>query len=210
MSDSYTRSALYYDIFVEPANWVLRRIAFNLAAPASGMRVLEIGCGTGSNLALFQKAGCRIAGADLSPAMLDVARRKLGGNADLRLCSAAEMPFEDASFDLVIAFLTLHEMTPEMRDLAVVEMIRVARPDGRLLFVDFHPGPRTIPKGWLCNAVILVYEICAGREHFRNGRDFLRRGGLPAVIETYRLPVTAEKIVAGGNILLAVASPTRE
>lgn len=75
-------------------------------------------------------------GIDLSPAMLEVARGKLGEPADLRLADAAHMPYADDSFDLVTAFLTLHAMPAATRTAVMAEMVRVVHREGRLLLID--------------------------------------------------------------------------
>ncbi len=204
-TDPYRRIASFYDVVVEPFNKALRRYVIKVAEPSQGMKVLEVGCGTGANLRLFADAGCEITGVDLSPAMIDVARLKLGEGADLHLGDAADMPFPDRSFDLVVSFLTLHEMPLAVRGPVVCEMARVLGRDGRILMVDFHPGPYRFPKGWMYRAVIVPIEIAAGREHFRNHRDFLRRKGLPGLIDGSGLTVEKEKFVAGGNVLISVA-----
>jgi ubiquinone/menaquinone biosynthesis C-methylase UbiE len=107
-NDPYRRTARFYDAVAEPPNVVLRRIGLEMCPPRQGMKVLEVGCGTGTNRCLCENAGCDVFGIDLSPSMLEVARQKLGEKADLRLADAAEMPYADESFDLVTAFLTLH------------------------------------------------------------------------------------------------------
>ena len=56
-------------------------------------RILDVGCGTGTQLTLYKKTGCTLFGIDASPAMLRIARRKLGETADLRLGDAANMAF---------------------------------------------------------------------------------------------------------------------
>ncbi len=205
MKDPYRRIAAFYDAAVEPFNAALREYVLKVARPEAGMKVLEVGCGTGTNLALFAEAGCEVSGMDLSPSMLDLAKKKLGSSGDLRLGDAADMPFDDASFDMVVAFLTLHEMPTAVRSPVVAEMARVTKRDGRLLLVDFHHGPYRFPKGWLYRAIIVPIEIAAGREHFKNHRDFLRRKGLPALIEGNGLTVEKEKFTAGGNVLITVA-----
>ena len=207
MSDPYRRIARFYDAIVEPFNASLRRYVAKVAGPEGGMKVLEVGCGTGTNLELFAEAGCEVSGVDLSPSMIDLARRKLGDRADLRLGDAAEMPFADNSFDLVLSFLTLHEMPPATRAPVMNEIVRVAGEDGRALLIDYHPGPFRFPKGWFYRAVILAIEFGAGWEHFQNHRDFLARQGLPRLLGAHGLTVTREKILAGGNIQVVLARP---
>ncbi len=203
--DPYQRTAAIYDIFVEPFNGSLRQIAIKLFPPQTGNHILEIGCGTGANLERYQQAGCHVYGIDLSPSMIEVSRNKLGGQADLRLGSAAEMPFPNDFFDLSIAMLTLHEMSAKIRKAVIDEMIRVIKPEGSLLLVDFHPGPIIFPKGWISKSIILFFEISAGREHFRNYRDFIAGKGLPSLLSNTNLSIVKEKIVAGGNMALFLA-----
>jgi ubiquinone/menaquinone biosynthesis C-methylase UbiE len=205
VSDPYRKIARFYDALVEPFNKSLRGYIVKVAQPTVGMKVLEIGCGTGTNLELFADSGCEIAGIDLSPSMMDLAKKKLGDRADLRLGDAAEMPFDDGSFDLVLSFLTLHEMPPEVRAPVMGEMVRVARSEGRLLLIDYYPGRYQFPKGWFYRAVILAIEFGAGWEHFQNHRDFLARKGLPTLLDDDGLSVTKERILAGGNIQVILA-----
>ena len=205
MNDPYGRTARFYDALVEPPNAVLRKIGLKICPPREGMKVLEVGCGTGTNLSLYENAGCDVFGIDLSPAMLEVARRKLGERADLRLADAAEMPYADDSFDLVTAFLTLHEMPTATRTAVMAEMVRVVNRDGRLLLIDYRSGPIRFPKGWLFKGLIVSMEVAAGREHFRNYRDFLAREGLPGLISSHGLSVETEKVVSAGNMLAYVA-----
>jgi demethylmenaquinone methyltransferase/2-methoxy-6-polyprenyl-1,4-benzoquinol methylase len=199
--DPYRRIAKHYDRFVEGPNVVLRKVALEMCAPSDGMKVLEVGCGTGTNLELFHRAGCQVSGIDLSPSMLTVAEAKLGGRAELRLGDAADMPYDDGSFDLVTAFLTLHEVSPETRESVLDEMVRVAGADGRLLLIDYHRGPIRFPRGWFFKTVIVALEIGAGREHYRNYRDFLARRGLPGLIESRGLEERQSKTLSAGNIL---------
>jgi ubiquinone/menaquinone biosynthesis C-methylase UbiE len=209
MKDPYRRIARFYDLVVEPFNAALRRYMLKMARPQSGMNVLEIGCGTGTNLELFADAGCEVTGVDLSPAMIDVARRKLGDRADLRLGDASEMSFADGSFDLVVSFLSLHEMPPAVRPLVMKEMVRVADDDGGVLLIDYHPGPIAFPKGWLYKSVICAIEFGAGWEHFQNHRDFLARKGLALLMADNGLSAVRSRTLAGGNIHVVLAMAGR-
>jgi ubiquinone/menaquinone biosynthesis C-methylase UbiE len=172
------------------------------------MKVLEVGCGTAISLRLYHQAGCSVYGIDRSPSMLKVARTKLGEEAELHLGDASNLPYQDNFFDLGIAMFTFHEMPTEVRSPVMMEMIRVAKQDGRILIIDFHPGPIRFPKGWIYKAITLFFERMAGREHFSNGRDFLSRKGLCGLIEPHPFTVEREKIVRAGNIALLLIKRT--
>ena len=108
--------------------------------------VLEVAVGTGRNFPFYPE-GVRLTGIDLSPVMLEIARKKadeLGLDADLREGDAQELPFPDASFDAVVCTLSLCNIPDDRR--AVAEMKRVLRPRGRLLLLDHV---RASSKAWL-------------------------------------------------------------
>jgi ubiquinone/menaquinone biosynthesis C-methylase UbiE len=199
-NDPYKNSAALYDSFAGRLTFFLNRSRMRLAPPIPGMNVLDVGCGTGSDLELYHQADCNVHGVDLSPAMLDIARRKLGESADLHLCDAADMPFQDGFFDLVLTTYTLHEMHHTHRPAVIREMIRVVKKDGSLLIIDFLPEPFPFPGGWIIRIFILILELMAGREHFKNGRDFLRRGGLLGLIETFQLNIEHTISIGAENI----------
>jgi demethylmenaquinone methyltransferase/2-methoxy-6-polyprenyl-1,4-benzoquinol methylase len=205
--DPYRTSVAYYDRFVGPLTNALRQRGVKMYPPKPGMKVLEVGCGTGSNLMLYRQGGCSVYGIDLSPSMLEVAYTKLGEGADLQLGNASSMPYQKDFFDLVIAMFLLHDMPSEIRPAVIREMIRVTKQEGRILIIDFHPDLIRFPKGWLYKAVILFIERVAGREHFSNYRDFLSRKGLPGLIEAQSLIVDRQKIVSGGNIAIFLVKP---
>lgn len=200
--DPYQKSAKKYDRYVEPSIADIRQIGMKMYPPQEGMHILDVGCGTGTTLMLYHEAGCRVSGIDLSPAMVEVARKKLGDRAEIRQGDASTMAYPDGSFDLVLGFLTLHEMPNRIRPAVIREMARVMKPDGRILLIDHHPGPIRFPKGWIYRPIILFFEIMAGREHFRNYRDFISRKGLPNLISTQNLMVVSKKFISGGNIAL--------
>ena len=204
--DPYVKTAITYDRYVEPSIAVLRQIGIKMYPPRQGMHVLDIGCGTGTNLLLYHQAGCKVSGIDLSPSMVEVAQKKLGDRAEIRLCDASNMAFSDDSFDLVTGFITLHEIPGNIRPAVIYEMARVMKREGRILLIDFHPGPLRFPKGWIYKAIILFFEIMAGREHFNNYRDFLSRKGLPPLLSEQNLRLLEEKIVSGRTVALSLVT----
>lgn len=204
--DAYGRIARWYDTIFDSMNAGLRAVGKKMFAPSEGMTVLDVGCGTGSHLLAYQKAGCEVYGIDMSPAMLKIAQKKLGDQAKLYQGDASKMPYDDDLFDLITTTLTLHEMAPETRDAVLGEMKRTLKPDGRLLLIDFHPGSLRFPKGWLFKIIITISEIAAGREHYKNYRQFIRNQGLPALIEAHHLAIEKQRIVSGGNMALFLLS----
>ena len=168
------------------------------------MRVLDVGCGTGTHLELYVKKGCRGYGIDTSPAMLNRARHRLGDRAELHLGDAAGLPCPDGSFDLVVAATLLHELDRTTRQAALAEMARVMADDGRLLVIDFHAGGLRGLKGRLLRGFSVVTELVAGLTHYRHYRVFIASGGVPGIVLANGLAIEQEKVVAGGNIGLYV------
>lgn len=200
--DPYQRVAKIYDRLFETFNSSLRGIGMKLYPPHAGMSVLDVGCGTGVHLERYQKAGCSVFGIDQSPAMLAVARNRLGENADLHQGDASAMPYSSGQFDLITMMTVLHEMSPDVRSAVLKECIRALKAGGRMLLIDFHPGPIQPGKGWFFKGFIFIIERIAGGDHFKNYRHFMKNRGIPGLISTHELVVDREKIVTGGNIAL--------
>ena len=108
--------------------------------------VLEIALGTGRNLSHYPR-GVRLTGVELSPAMVELARRRageLGIVADLREGDAQNLPFVDDSFDTVVSTLSLCTIPDDRR--AVAEAARVLRSGGRLLLLEHMRSPNPIVR----------------------------------------------------------------
>lgn len=200
--DPYQRIARIYDRLFEPLNSGLRSIGMKMFPPFEGMTVLDVGCGTGVHLELYQKAACEVFGIDLSPSMLQVASQRLGERAHLFMGDASKMPYSGKIFDLIIMSTVLHEMSSEIRSAVIAESERVLKKEGRILCIDYHPGPIRPLKGWLYKSIITLVELLAGREHYKNYRDFMANEGLMGLISSHRLSIDQQKIVSGGNIAL--------
>ena len=105
-------------------------------------RILDLGCGTGELLASIRgrwpETVC--AGLDLSPRMLEVARRKLGEGAELVQGEAGSLPFREEQFDVVLCTDSFHHYPNPRAVLA--QFARVLQPGGILLL-----GECTAPAG---------------------------------------------------------------
>ncbi|HKP36134.1 MAG TPA: class I SAM-dependent methyltransferase [Pyrinomonadaceae bacterium] len=110
-------------------------------AGARGLRVLEIGCGMGTDGAQFAAAGADYTGVDLTEAAIDLARKKFaasGLKGEFRVADAEKLDFADESFDMVYSHGVLHH-TPDIES-AIGEIHRVLKPGGRAVVMLYHRG----------------------------------------------------------------------
>lgn len=115
-----------------------------------GQRILEIGCGIGTDLAMFARAGARATGVDLSRGSLTLAKKRCGLEnlpGYLIQADAERLPFPDATFDFVYSWGVLHH-TPDIRQ-ALREAIRVCRPGGKLFVMLYHRHSLVALQVWV-------------------------------------------------------------
>ena len=147
-------------------------------------RVADLACGTGllSGLLHARRPGAKIAGIDLDPVQIDIARRRFpgpvvaglaalrnapGGAAAFDVGSAMDLPFADGEIDLVVIGNAIHLM-PD-RDAFLRGVARVLRPGGQLVFNSvfyvgtFVPGTEPLFTEWMRQAVLILARINAER-----------------------------------------------
>ena len=175
-----------------------------------GMRILEIGCGSGALTIAMAEKGAQVTAIDISPTMLAEAERRvnqleLEERIDLKLMDASLIGdrFESGDFDLVVSSLVLSEMTPQTRILVLQECLRLLVPDGKLAIID-----ETLPENL---AARLMFEAIRSplrlltwlltRTTTRHLRDFaimLSNAGFSIEVVISQL---------GGSLQLVLASP---
>jgi SAM-dependent methyltransferase len=123
-----------------------------------GQRLLEVGCGIGTDLARFAAGGAHVTGVDLSQTAIDLAGRNfahLGLTGDLRVADGEALPFPDASFDAVYGHGVLQYAAAP--DRLVAEAHRVLRPGGQAIFMVYNR------LSWL-NALSKVMKVALEHE----------------------------------------------
>ena len=158
--------------------------------------VLEVAVGTGLNLPFYDTAA-RVTGVDLSPAMLEIARKRaadLGRDADLREGDAHELSFPDDSFDSVVCTFSLCNI-PDI-DRAVDEMKRVLKLGGRLVLVD-HIRSAIRPVYWAQKAIEFVSVRVDGDHMTRRPLESVQaRGFTVEATERFKWGGIVERVLA--------------
>jgi ubiquinone/menaquinone biosynthesis C-methylase UbiE len=165
---------------------------------------LDVCCGTGNQLRGIDREpdGRTAIGLDLHPGMIRYAAARAPRCAFVR-GDAAVLPFKTGVFRAVSATLGLHDKDPGTRTAMMEEAKRVLARGGRFVAVDFETPRNTRARiGALFARAI---ERTAGGSHYRNGRGFLRRGGLEAFLREHGFIEIARRDIAIGSISVVVS-----
>jgi ubiquinone/menaquinone biosynthesis C-methylase UbiE len=133
-----------YDSSLNPLLAMERRAMRDLLKPLRPTRMIDVACGTGQWLLLFQQAGSDVFGCDACEAMLREATKTLSLRGRVALADAARIPFNDSIADLVLCSISLgyfHDLDRVFREFA-----RAAKPGGFIAVSDLHPDALT--SGW--------------------------------------------------------------
>ncbi len=140
---------------------------FSLLPDVKGLSGLDIGCGEGHNTRLLAGRCANVAAVDISDAFISHARQheaEAPRGIDYRVASAGNLPFQDASFDFAVAFMSLMDIPDTARVLA--EVRRIIRPGGFFQFSIEHPCFATPHRRNLRDSTGLSYAIEVG-DYFR-------------------------------------------
>lgn len=138
-SDSATGYRLWSVNYDEPGNQLIameQPAVWGLLDELKPGDALDAACGTGRHSRRLVELGHRVTGVDLTPEMLAIAEKSVP-QADFRVANLLDLPFADASFDLVVCGLAVAHL-PDL-GAGIAELSRVLRPGGRLITSAVHP-----------------------------------------------------------------------
>ena len=156
MSPSLQRYYHFQSVIYDLTRWSFlfgrRRLVQQLITSPPPQRILEIGCGTGTNLRWLAQSlpETAITGLDLSPHMLGKARRKtmaFGSRVELRQMEYSQ-PLDPQGFDVVVFSYCLSMINPGWEQ-AVIAADQDVAPGGKVAVVDFHNSAFSAFRAWM-------------------------------------------------------------
>jgi SAM-dependent methyltransferase len=114
--------------------------------PVDGRRILDAACGPGLYAEELLAGGASVTAFDASPVMVDLARKRLAGRAQVdQAVLGRPLPYPDGAYDLIVCALAIHYA--DDRAAAFAELCRVLRPGGSLVVSTQHPTIDWLRKG---------------------------------------------------------------
>ncbi|MDX1555417.1 MAG: rhodoquinone biosynthesis methyltransferase RquA [Xanthomonadales bacterium] len=164
----------------------LTRAVLDEIGTAPGLSVLQMACvyGRFSERLAGQLAasGGRLEMLDIAPIQLANARRKLKGRRNVRYhrMDASRLSLPSESYDATVLFFLLHEQPDAVRRRTLEQAIRVTRPGGKVIVVDYHGPSRFNPMRYLMHPVLNWLEPYALDLWRHPLKAFLPRGSEPS------------------------------
>ena len=166
--------------------WQFHRDRFLSLLPPAPADVLDVGCGEGRLPRDLKARGYAVTGVDGSPTMIDFAT-EADPEGDYRVADAAQLPFNDASFGVITAFMSLHDV--DDLDGVAREIGRVLLPGGHTCLAIVHP----ISSAGRFEERRPDARFIIGDSYFEARRyaDDIERDGLPMKFSSFHRPLQA-------------------
>jgi ubiquinone/menaquinone biosynthesis C-methylase UbiE len=179
-----------YDIASMPLAGV-RKKATDMVNAHNGAKVLDVATGTGKQAFAFARKGFQVTGIDFSEEMLQIARRKNKyPGVKLENGDATNLPYANDHFDITCISYALHDMPPSFRGQVLAEMVRVTRPAGTIMVIDY-----TLPRFFIIKQIAHAFIKSFESKYYP---DFIKND-LPALMEKSGIRIKEERGVLFGT-----------
>jgi len=176
----------FYDIFIAPNQDKLFGQIKNLIEPDS--KLIDVGCGTGRFSFLIADKCRSVSGIDISRRNINRANRRLSKNPvkkiSFRHISLDQIPSGE-HFDYAVSTYVIHEVDEEERISLLRGMSEIA---DKVIIGDYFYSDRTL----VWNIINEVVEFAAGKDHYRNYKNFMANGGIKKIASEAGLKIIAE------------------
>jgi ubiquinone/menaquinone biosynthesis C-methylase UbiE len=191
-----------YETLIDPLLEDIRKRTPEFSGMKAGDKVLDVCCGTGSQVIEYGRRGIIAIGIDISPRMLSAAKRngikQKVMDISFQLANAIHLPFPDNYFDYASISLGLHDKEKPIQYQIISEMKRVVKQDGAIILIDFRvPLPKNI---WAF--FVKTIEFFAGRSHYKAFKDYLRNNGLQDILQNHGLTEERRITLKAGLIII--------
>jgi len=191
--------APFYDIVAAPLSRLRGRVV-DFTGAEKGSKILDVATGTGKQAFAFAEKGYDVTGIDLSEAMLKVANKKNRyKNVNFQVTDATNLPFEDNSFDVASVSFALHDMPLTIREKVLKEMVRVTKPEGMIVIVDYAL-PRNRIGRFLIYHFVRLYEREYYLRFIKSDLEALLRKSCIEIKEELRVLLGAVRILKGTKL----------
>ncbi len=201
--------AIEHHRYTEYAPWMPEIMGFNDFA---GARLLEVGCGMGTDLLQFARGGAKVTGVDLTPRSIEISRQHLevyGQRGDFAISDGENLAFADESFDVVYSNGVLHH-TPDTMG-AVREIHRILRPGGQTRVMLYHRHSSNYWGQIILRHGLLHGELLRGNspeEIMSKYVEFNESGGRP-LVKVYSRPQARKMFSMFREIKIQIEQLTR-
>ena len=199
-------SGIVYSFLIDPLLGGLRRLV--AVHVKSGETVIDIACGTGAQLFELANKTASSTGIDISESMVRFAARNATKrnltNITFEVHDATDLShFYNRKFDVAILSMALHQFSPDLHSPILSEIKKIAE---RLIILDYAVP---LPKNY-AGMASKIAEFLAGTEHHRNFKNYVRAGGLNAVLTTNGFTIQKSKLLGGGAFHLVTVHHQHE
>jgi demethylmenaquinone methyltransferase/2-methoxy-6-polyprenyl-1,4-benzoquinol methylase len=200
----YIPGLLYSEILDRPLAGIRQKVN-DLVVANSLFPVLDICCGPGTQCGRLRKGRGPVFGLDLNLRMTKYAAAR---HPRVRfICAdAVALPFPPGCFQGIVISFALHEKSPWIRPRLLAAAKEILAHGGRIILVDFERPWSAASR--IARSYINLIERLAGREHFRNGRDFLGNGGLRRILKANGLAEVSRNNIEAGACAIVLTRIT--